>query len=533
MDGALPSQSLPPPQATPPSATQPAEYPPQTPINGSNGHKILKRIAFIVSIFVFVVIGIGISAMAITVYTDTKLPLLSKHKKDLTLIFYKIPLIPKNPEQILITAIDKNTKLKTYTPDFSLTAQIKSTDVEIGSLDLQVDGPVDITNEKNIAFSIDGKASINFGGHSYELDGKVIKKDKAVYGKVDKLPDGLIQLYGGLSGGTAAGQQSDAEIKNNLTELYKNWIKYEFSSLPTKARAELEKNIESTSITNSIREEAQNFLLKSSILPEVKKLKDEKIEGVDTYHLLLNPNKEKTKQIILEYINDHESLQKGTNKKTAKAIAGSFEQLHLEVWIGKNDAIIRKTSVQTEMNLGFISALLNPNNTLPTTSPSNFLGIGDFGKAVLDFSTVLVLKDVNKPVTITLPPKTVTVENYMKLFQDALITKAAREERDSEQQLQSDMTELTNAMTVYFVEKGSYPATLAELNGKYISSSSITSQHLSKYSYRRGSNPTKYIIFIIKSSKYTAGSTTPFYGITDSYTYPHNLSASEFADINK
>jgi hypothetical protein len=270
MDGSLPPQSPPPSQAVTPPTTQQATYPlPQTPINDSNGHKILKRIAIIVSILVFVVIVIVISAIALTVYTDTKLPLFSKHKKDLTLIFYKIPLIPKNPEQILITAIDKNTRLKTYTPDFSLTAQIKSTDVEIGSVDLQVNGPVDITDEKNIAFSINGKAAVNFGGHSYELDGKVIKKDKAVYGKVDKLPDGLLQLYSGLYGGTAASQQSDAEIKNNLTELYKNWIKYEFSSLPTKARAELEKNIESTSITNSIREEAQNFLLKSSILPDV------------------------------------------------------------------------------------------------------------------------------------------------------------------------------------------------------------------------------------------------------------------------
>jgi hypothetical protein len=78
----------------------------------------------------------------------------------------------------LITAVDKNTRLKTYTPDFSMTAQLKTADVELGSIDLQVKGPVDITDGKNIAFSIDGKAAVNFGGHSYEIDGKIIEKKR-------------------------------------------------------------------------------------------------------------------------------------------------------------------------------------------------------------------------------------------------------------------------------------------------------------------------------------------------------------------
>jgi hypothetical protein len=213
--------------------------------------------------------------------------------------------------------------------------------------------------------------------------------------------------------GIAPTQTPQEEIKKNFEELFKNWIKYEFKSLPTKAREELEKNIESTSITNKIREESENFLLKSSILPEVKKLKDEKIDGVETYHLLLNPSREKVKQIILEYINQHKDLQKKEYQEATDALSSSFEQLHLEVWVGKDDAIVRKTSLQTQMDLGFLQKMMYPSYSPPIRTistrpaqyvpPPDYFGLGDLGKAKLAFSTVVVLTNVNKPVSITPP----------------------------------------------------------------------------------------------------------------------------------
>ncbi len=530
MDPALPTN--PPSSAPPPPASGPK---PQLSPLGNPGAGIFKKIiiTFLI-IVVLLVITVG-STLALTVYTNVKLPLLSEHKKDLTLVFYKIPLIPKNPEQILITAVDKNTRLKTYAPDFSLTAQVKSTDVEIGSIDLQVNGPVDITDEKNIIFSIDGKAAVNFGGQSYEIDGKILKKDKAIYGKIDKLPDNLIKMYSGMGYSTNyIAQTPEQEIKSNLEDLFKNWIKYEFKNLPTKAREELEKNIESTSITNSIREEAQNFLLKSSILPEVKKLKDEKIEGVDTYHLLLNPNREKTKQIILEYVKDHKNLQKAEYKKATDAMAGSFEQLHLEVWVGKNDAIVRKTSIQTQLDLGFIGEMMNPTGvgTSPTTyNPASSLGLGDLGKAKLAFSTVLVLKDVNKPVVIKLPDKTVTVEEYMKLFSDAFLTKAARQQRDTQQTQSSDMTRLSQALSMYLVDNSHYPATLTDLSGKYITPNDPITARLNTYKYRTNPASNKFVVYVLTTGKYDSSYSTPYYGFTHTYAYPHQLTNQEFTDV--
>lgn len=535
-----PTQSAPPPPSAPPI---------QNPLNtGSMAspfrHDTLKKIIITFGALFLLIVIVVVGAMAVTVYTKTKLPILSSHRKELTLLFYKIPLIPKNPEQILITAVDKNTRLKTYTPDFSLTAQLKTADVELGSIDLQVKGPVDITDEKSIAFSIDGKAAVNFGGHSYEVDGKIIEKNKAIYAKLDKLPAEVMNLgtYMGVAPQTLTPQE---EIKQNFEELFKNWIKYEFKSLPTKAREELEKNIESTSITNKIREESENFLLKSSILPEVKKLKDEKIDGVDTYHLLLNPSREKVKQIILEYINQHKDLQKKEYREATDALSSSFEQLHLEVWVGKDDAIVRKTSLQTQMDLGFLQKMMYPSYSPPIRTISapartvqyaptpDYFGLGDLGKAKLAFSTVVVLTNVNKPVTITPPTKTVTVEEYMKLFQDSFLTKAAREQKAKQALQTQDMNEISKALTMYYVENNRYPASLTELLGKYIQQGSPVTQRLGTYSYRRGNNPNKYVVYTPITGKYDSSYSTPYFGFTSGYNYPHQLTTYDFTEINQ
>lgn len=537
-------------QPVQPTAPPPPPPPPiQNPLSSSSmaspfRHNTLRKFILTGFILFFLFILLSVIAMSITVYTKTKLPLLSSHRRDLTLLFYKIPLIPKNPEQILITAVDKNTRLKTYTPDFSLTAQLKTADVELGSIDLQVKGPVDITDEKSIAFSMDGKAAINFGGHSYEVDGKVIEKNKIIYAKLDKLPAEVINLgtYMGVASQTVTPQE---EIKQNFEELFKNWIKYELKSLPTKAREELEKNIESTSITNKIREESENFLLKSSILPEVKKLKDEKIDGVDTYHLLLNPSKEKVKQLILEYINQHKDLQKKEYQEATDALASSFEQLHLEVWVGKDDAIVRKTSLQTQMDLGFLQKMMHPSynppiktisaqtRTVQYTPPPDYFGLGDLGKAKLAFSTVVVLTNVNKPVTITPPNKTVTVEEYMKLFQDSFLTKAAREQKSKQALQTQDMNDISKELTMYYVENNHYPTSLTELLGKYIQQGSPVTQRLGTYSYRRGNNPNKFVVYTPVMGKYDSSYSTPYFGFTSSYSYPHQLTTYEFTEINQ
>src|ERR1044071_5460349 len=113
MDPNQPPSSPSAPQATPtpsavPQATPVAQATPQkkNPLSdllfkiqfmAKVGQFKLLKILLIVLFLVFVLVG---GAMAATVYTDIKLPILHEQKNNLTLMFYKIPLIPKNPEQI-------------------------------------------------------------------------------------------------------------------------------------------------------------------------------------------------------------------------------------------------------------------------------------------------------------------------------------------------------------------------------------------------------------------------------------------------
>lgn len=491
-----------------------------------------------IGIFLVLLLGIG-TASAITVYSNVKLPFFKDHKKDLTLIFYKIPLIPKNPEQILLAAVDKNTRLKTYNPDFSFTAQLTNTNVEAVSLDLQVNGPVDITNEKKFAFDINAKAALNFLGKSYEVDGKIKKKDDTFYFKIDKVPDQVVSMLGGIYSVDPKASNPSDEIRKNLEEVFQNWIKYEMKNLPTEARKELEKNIESTSVTNQVREEAQDFLLGSSILPEVKKLKDETIDGVSTYHLLLNPNKEKTKKIILEYVKKNMKITKAEDLQIADTVASSFEQLHLELWVGKGDAIVRKTSLQTQMSLDFIPKLMQRSyggSTTPATLLSEgnpiYPGLGDIGTSHLAFSTVLLLKDVNKKVTITIPEKAMTYEEYYKALQDSTLTGEQRMNNSKKKVYDLDFEAFAKGLSKYYVDKGVYPTTLSELlASRYIPD--YLSSHLASYQYRRGINGNKYILYTqFTSTGYDTTYYTPYYGITSDYPTPYQLSTNSFSNID-
>ncbi len=439
--------------------------------------------------------------------------------------------------------------IRPYTPNFSFTAQLKNTDVELGSLDLEAEGPVDITDEKNFGVNVNLKAALNFGGKSYEVQGKLIKKDKAFYGKIEKLPEELINMYStSYSGGAyltalTAPQTPQEEIQANLQELFKNWIIYETKSLPTKAREELERNIESTSITNKIRKETEEFLLKSSILPEVQKLGDEKIEGVDTYHLLLKPSKDKTKQIILEYINQNEDVKKSKEyqkkefKDAIDAFAGSFEQFHLEIWVGKRDAIVRKSSFQTQLNLGFIPTFMGASVPSSKKNPYNqnvsMFGIDDIGKTTLAFSTVVVMKSVNKPVVITAPSKSIPYDKYFQQFTEAFMTKDQREQQTKAQSMKTDYSTITKAMTLYYVDNNSYPAALNQLVGKYITSSNALALGLSDYRYKRSFNGNKFVVYKLGPTTYNSSYGTPYYGVTNSFINPHQLSLEEFSDMNQ
>lgn len=86
---------------------------------------------------------------------------------------------------------------------------------------------------------------------------------------------------------------------------------------------------------------------------------------------------------------------------------------------------------------------------------------------------------------------------------------------------------------MYYVENNRYPASLTELLGKYIQQGSPVTQRLGTYSYRRGNNPNKYVVYVLIVGKYDSSYSTPYFGFTSGYNYPHQLTTYDFTEINQ
>ncbi len=183
----------------------------------------------------------------------------------------------------------------------------------------------------------------------------------------------------------------------------------------------LKKNNES--LISEAQADVQDFFLKTNTLPEVKRVADETINGVPTYHLTLNPSKQLIKQILLDYaVSQSDQSTYVTNPSQDFAnFANSFNNVQIDLWIGKNDSIVRKLSLKSNLDLGFLQQALGSSNS-QSTLPTDLLGIPNLEQAVnptLTVSTVLFANNINKPVTITKPSPTVSYDEYVNELTEA------------------------------------------------------------------------------------------------------------------
>jgi hypothetical protein len=491
----------------------------------------------IAGVVVFCIVAFFVFASVAT-YTTTSLPISVAQRNGLKVLLYYLPLFPKTPEQILLVAIDKNAQILTATPNFSLSAAISSTTLNIASLDLTVKGPVDFTPDKPFATNVSVDAAASLGSSSYEVSGNMIQKNGSTYFKINKIPGDLLSLLtsqGENAYGTnniSAAEQ--AQIKKRQQQVFTKWIIYNDNTINSPAKDNLEKN--NQSIISDMQKNVQNFFLKTDTLPEVKRVADQTINGIPTYHLLLKPSKKLIKQILLDYVISQSDQKTFTTNPSQDFtnFANSLSNVQIDLWIGKNDAIVRKLAFRSDLDLGFLQSALGSSDT-SSTIPTELFGLPNMEQAVdpkLTVSTVLLANDINKPVTITKPSSSVTGDEYVKELTNASKTSAQREVDKKLAVFNKDAYTIRYLLAKYYLQNGTYPASLTDLESLTATADPIIPR-LSVYQYKRSADGSEYVVYAQLSNDIPDLTYyTPYYGFTSTDQSVHQLLNYEFDAIN-
>ncbi len=474
-----------------------------------------KKVKIAVAIGLIFILFIGFLIPVLTVYANVKIPLVSdKFRRGIVVFMYHIPLLPKTSEQIILAAVDNNAKITAYKPDFSLSANVSAADIAGISLDIKASGPVVIPSNNKISYDINFSGAANLMLTNLQLSGKARKIDDDAYVKLDSFPTAILGFMGGSSA-----SQSSPEVKKNLDDLLTHWIAISTSGLfKSEAKENLDKN--QKSIVAQVRDNVQDFLLRSNVLSETKKLNDEKIDGVPTYHLRLIPSKTLIRSLAKEFMSQNKSAtQKVSSFEIENIFTDSVKNLQIDVWFGKNDAILRKTSAVALFKLDGLSNLMGGGFG---AGPSSMLlpGISNFANTTLSVSTVLKISDIGKEVSISKPSPIMTAEQFSSGFQDAFKTKAEKETDKKKGEFDSYFSSIDNALSKYYVKNHLYPASLSELPGVYLLPTDKAIQNLGQIGFQTSASRLDFIAY----ATIFDGTETYQYGITSASSYPHKFS---------
>lgn len=476
--------------------------------------------------FLVVIPLIGVSLVVTTVYTGFRPPLVSNNTRNsMLLALYKVPLIPKTPEQILLAAMRKEAALSTYTTDFSISARLGGTAIDAGSLDLHITGPVHFS-ETTSEFDVSIDAGVNVAGTLYHGKGTIRKSGEKVYGMLVYISDSIIKLvttYTSILYGEDA-QGDITEIRSNLNTVLGKWVEYDTKGIESEARKNIAKLNQEQSLVDSTRKNTQEFLLREAVLPEVKKMADETIEGIPSFHLTFVPSKETLQKIFTELNKDSKQLI-----FSPENITRGVDTVEMDVWFGKKDAILRKFSIRTQLNLySFSESLRKGLGGTGFSLDSPLDSLSSVGDQKLTISTVLSIKDVGKEVAVTTPDNALSLEAYGSELMNALKTEKQKAYTLELERNKSRLTEISQALLKYYVDKGVYPVRITDLLSRYLTIETDTGKSLSDFSYRRKSDGKAYVLYLEFSSASSYTESTPYYGVTSKNAYPRQLLQQDF-----
>lgn len=300
-----------------------------------------------------------------------------------------IPFMPKTAKYLLEKSAMESSKVKKMSFDFSMAAtsdNLKQA-IQTNTLDFLIKGAADWSDLKNPVFAINANITKDF-----EVD--IRKKDKSVYFKLRKFPEILF---------TTLGITDTPKVKTLLD----NWISYDASPLETEARKNLDENTTFKKVSDNGKFTSEEKKIFETILSYIK-IKDDNEEGTSVYLLDFTSDKKLLDLIEqqMQKSNPQNILYSGKKEK----LSDMLSDLNIKIKIGKSDYFIR--NITATAKFGVLGSDYLPKNA--------FFSVPDGTSSLLTqksnftISAVLKLSDFNKPVSVDLPEKSITIEEFYK-----------------------------------------------------------------------------------------------------------------------
>ncbi len=220
-----------------------------------------------------------------------------------------------SPKEVLKESSLLFAELKTLHFDIFFGKEIIRTGQNITKSSMSVNGDLDITNKEVLKWRGKTKNSADFDRGEFLFEWEKIIIGENSWFKLTSLPSSQFLDF----------------FAFDLEEIKNHWIKLEkesFKDLFGRLSAESELEVIKKMLAN------ESFFRFKKILP------DEKINEKETYHYLFDIEKEELKKLVPEISKllpiDAECLE-------------GFEEIRAEVWIGKEDKLIYKVNMESEV----------------------------------------------------------------------------------------------------------------------------------------------------------------------------------------
>jgi len=341
------------------------------------------RLLVILLVVVLLVLGGG-TASAYLIATE-KIPVSNPKIRH---VVNMIPFLPKSPRFVLESMVQANQKIAKESFDVSMSMNNPAFVTMLGtqSLDMQIKGYADISDEKNPMFS----ANIAL---TKEFNMDLLKNDeKMLYFRINQLPS-ILSAYLGNK-------------KTVLDQIKGSWVAYDSSALDTPAHKEAEtRNLDSGEIDPELKD-----IFDKDILPNVVMTSETK-DGESMYKFTYAPTPSQlddlfeklNKQIEKSYPEGKSVLGASTLEYKQTKASEFIKEPKMEMWVDKSNYYLR------QMNIGF-------NIETKSNDPAAQGYLSQFGNKPI--ATVMVIKyfDFGKSMPLDTPAKFMTMEQFYALI---------------------------------------------------------------------------------------------------------------------
>jgi hypothetical protein len=375
---------------------------PPPPAQTGNG-----KLAAVIGIIVAGLFLLAVSATVVLAAYEL-IPVPQKYQQMAAAVIFKLPFMPKTPEQVLLASAKAHQNAKSAEIDLSMamSSQNAAQFLGTGNLDFSLKGAVDGADPKKPQFALNFKLT-----NQFDLD--LTLKDQILFFRINKLPELLL--------GTVMGITDPALAE----DLMKVWVRYDMTQLETQAREMLDGEQEAIKPPEPELSEADfTDLYREVIRPHLKMTSDS-----SQYQMVIDLPAEAIDRLVEKLTEDVTAGEPPVMDSQSLKPSELIKNLKLELFINRDDYYVSKASLFTRIDNGaYLEDQING-------------GLGStMERETVDLAINLSLAKVGETMEIYPPAESLTLEEYMTKLGQYFAPTAGLYEPTSPQSYSRDLT---------------------------------------------------------------------------------------------